>query len=283
MGSNGTSDRAGLARGSLLAYASAVDPDYRAGAPHAVIAAALEAVERCEITRLLILAPPRHGKSRLASELFPAWWKGRNPRRDVVHATYAQDLADDFGRKIRGLMGTPQHLALFPESEVSRESDSIRRFHTVSGGAYYAAGVGGPITGRGGHLLLLDDPYKNRAEADSPVIRRATQDWYTSTFRTRLMNIGKRGCIVIILTHWHDQDIAGFLIREAQAGGEPWTVLKLTARAEEGDVLGRPAGAPLWPEGGFDDEYLTQMEAAVGPRDWAALFQQRPSDRKSVV
>lgn len=197
----------------LASYACYQWPQYQLAAHHRLIARHLEMVERGEIDRLMITMPPRHGKSMLASEFFPAWYMGRNPDHYVVTATYGQELADDFGRKVKNQLEDPIFQEIFPGVALADDSKSAKRFHisketagtwnkeggyehaTTQRGAYYAVGVGGPLTGRGAHLLLIDDPVRNREDAESEVIRKKTKDWYTSTAYTRLMPGGK---IVII-------------------------------------------------------------------------------------
>lgn len=258
----------------LIAYAAYQWPGYRDAAHHRLIARKLEAVERGEIKRLMITMPPRHGKSMLASEFFPAWYLGRNPDHYVVTATYAQDLADDFGRKVKNQIEDESFQAIFPGVRLSGDSKSAKRFnvegsdggyeHTLAQrGAFYAVGVGGPLTGRGAHLLLIDDPVKNREDAESEVMRKKTKEWYTSTAYTRLMPGGR---IVIIQTRWHEDDLTGWLLGEHEHEG--WERLDLPAINDNGEAL--------WPEQ-YDIEALEQIKRAVGPRDWSALYQQRPS------
>ena len=238
---------------------------------HRQIARKLEAVERGDIKRLMIFMPPRHGKSMLASEYFPAWYLGRNPDQYVIAATYAQDLADDFGRKVRNQIVDPSFNEIFPGVGIQNDSTSAKRFHitaqddfsTTQNGAYFAVGVGGPLTGRGAHLLLIDDPVKNREEADSETIRKKVKDWYTSTAYTRLMPGGR---VVIIQTRWHEDDLSGWLLEEHQHEG--WEVLDLPAIDA--------ANKALWPEQ-YPVEALDKIKLAVGQRDWSALYQQRPS------
>lgn len=258
----------------LISYAAYQWPGYRDAAHHRLIARHLEAVERGDIKRLMITMPPRHGKSMLASEFFPAWYIGRNPDHYVVTATYAQELADDFGRKVKNQIEDDAYKAIFPGVSLADDSKSAKRFHidgNVGGyehsisqrGAFYAVGVGGPLTGRGAHLLLIDDPVKNREDAESEVIRKKTKDWYTSTAYTRLMPGGR---IVIIQTRWHEDDLAGWL--QTEHGHEGWTILDLPAINE--------AGEALWPEQ-YDIEALEKIKRALPPRDWSALYQQKPS------
>ena len=258
----------------LIAYAAYQWPGYRDAPHHRLIARKLEAVERGEINRLMITMPPRHGKSMLASEFFPAWYLGRNPDHYVVSAAYAQELADDFGRKVKNQIEDPAFAAVFPGVGLADDSRSSKRFH-IEGqdggiehglkqkGAFYAVGVGGPLTGRGAHLLLIDDPVKNREEADSELIRKKTKDWYTSTAYTRLMPGGR---VVIIQTRWHEDDLSGWLLAEHQHEG--WEVLDLPAIDAK--------GVALWPEQ-YPVETLEKIKLAIGPRDWSALYQQRPS------
>lgn len=256
----------------LSAYSAYQWPQYQDAPHHRLICRKLEAVERGEIPRLIIEVPPRHGKSMLASENFPAWYLGRNPDHYVIAATYAQDLADDFGRKVRNQIQDASFGLVFPGVALRADSQSSKRFAVTSGqdtfttnrdGAYYAVGVGGPLTGRGAHLLLIDDPVKNREEAESEIIRKKTKEWYTSTAYTRLMPGGR---IVIIQTRWHEDDLAGWLEREHSHEG--WDIVKLPAI--------NPNGEPLWPEQ-YDIPALEGIKRAIGPRDWSALYQQQPS------
>jgi predicted phage terminase large subunit-like protein len=258
----------------LIAYAAYQWPGYKDAHHHRLIARHLEAVERGDIKRLMITMPPRHGKSMLASEFFPAWYIGRNPDHYVVTATYAQELADDFGRKVKNQIEDEAYKAIFPGVSLADDSKSAKRFHIDGNaggyehaisqrGAFYAVGVGGPLTGRGAHLLLIDDPVKNREDAESEVIRKKTKDWYTSTAYTRLMPGGR---IVIIQTRWHEDDLAGWLQNEHEHEG--WVVLNLPAINNE--------GLALWPEQ-YDIDALEQIKRALPPRDWSALYQQSPS------
>lgn len=258
----------------LISYAAYQWPGYRDAPHHRLIARHLEAVERGEIKRLMITMPPRHGKSMLASEFFPAWYIGRNPDHYVVTATYAQELADDFGRKVKNQIEDASYQAIFPGVALADDSKSAKRFHidgnlggyehsTGQRGAFYAVGVGGPLTGRGAHLLLIDDPVKNREDAESEIIRKKTKDWYTSTAYTRLMPGGR---IVIIQTRWHEDDLAGWLQTEHEHEG--WVILNLPAISD--------AGVALWPEQ-YDIPALEKIRRALPPRDWSALYQQTPS------
>lgn len=245
-------------------------PAYQTSPHHARIAEALEAVERGELPRLMIDIPPRHGKSELVSVRFPAWYIGRHPDRHIIACSYAASLAYTFSRAARNLLATPEWP--WPQVSLAADAQGVEEWLTTAAGGYVAAGVGGPITGKGADLLLIDDPVKNREDADSPVVRQAQWDWYTSTARTRLQPLA---AIVLCMTRWHDDDLGGRLLAAQRTGGERWEVLRLPALAEEADPLGREQGQALWPEW-FDGAALETIRRTIGPRDWAALYQQRP-------
>jgi hypothetical protein len=157
----------GLAATDLACYAVATHPGFELARHTRAIIDKLEAVEHGKIKRLMIFLPPRHGKSMLTSEIFPAWYLGRHSDRYVVDASYSTDLATDFGRKVRNTIALPLHTAIFPKSKLSEDSGGQQKFNTTANGAYFAVGRGSGLTGRGAHLLLLDDLLKDRAEADT--------------------------------------------------------------------------------------------------------------------
>ena len=199
------------ARSSLLEYVRLTFPQYDAGRHLHEMAAQLEAVERGDSDRTLIIEPPRHGKSLLVSQRFPAWYLGRNPTDEVIHASYGGELAQSFGRRLRNLMMDPKHARIFPGSTLSGDSKAVNLWHTSQDGVYVAAGVGGPITGRGAHLLLIDDPVKNREEAESEIMRNRAWDWYQNDAYRRLMPGGR---VIVVSTRWHDDDLVGRLLKE---------------------------------------------------------------------
>lgn len=184
-----------FARQSLLSFTEYTNPVYQRASHHHLIAEKLEAVERGEIDRLMIFMPPRHGKSELASKRFPAWCLGRDPRRQIIAASYNSDLANDFGRNVRNLVAEPEFREVFPNVTLAPDSQAANRMNTNHGGTYVAAGVGTAVTGRGAHIALIDDPFKDREEADSERRRELVWDWYRSTLYTRLM---PGGAIVLI-------------------------------------------------------------------------------------
>jgi predicted phage terminase large subunit-like protein len=254
-----------LCRQSLVAYAIASWPGYQPGKHHFKLARALERVASGDCKRLIITMPPRHGKSMQASEFFPAWYLGHHPDHYIIHSSYSQELVDGFGRKVRNQLKDELYNAVFPECALSDDSMAQNKFNTTAGGAYFAVGVGGSATGRGAHVALIDDPIKDRESADSETQRQTLKDWYTSVAYTRLM---PGGAIIVIQTRWHEDDLAGWLLREH--AHENWEVLNLPAIEDEDT-----SPKALWPES-YPLERLLQIKQTLPPRDWEALYMQRP-------
>lgn len=252
------------ARRSLLAFAEYTHPSWTTGEHHRRICDMLERVERGEVRRGMIFAPPRHTKSELASRRFPAWFLGRNPTKQIITATYAADFAVDFGADVRDIIRSQDCRNVFPGLALHPDRKAASRWRTTEGGIYIAAGVGGPITGRGAHLALIDDPVKNREDADSARKREKVWRWYNSTLYTRLM---PDAALLLMMTRWHEDDLAGRLLKQ---GG--WEVLELPAIANEDT----DREAALWPEW-FPLEELLEKRSKLPAREWSALYQQRPT------
>ncbi len=250
---------------TLTAFTEYTFPQYRTAEHHRLICEKLEAVERGEIDRLMIFMPPRHGKSELASKRFPAWYLGRNPEKQVITASYNSDLAGDFGRQVRNIVREQRFRNVFPSVTLAEDSQAANRWNTSAGGSYVAAGVGTAVTGRGAHLLLIDDPVKDREEAESETRRETVWNWYSSTAYTRLM---PGGAVILIQTRWHEDDLAGRLLEAEAKGGDKWDKLILPAILSDGNAL--------WPDW-YPIEALNRTKAAIGPRDWSALYQQQPA------
>lgn len=256
-------------RSSLLRYIERLSPEAPPARHHRLLIEKLEAVERGEIKRLMVFMPPGSAKSFYASVMFPGWYLGRNPARNVIAASYGQELADKFGRKVRGFVSGPEWADIFANG-LSKESTSAGRWALQSGGEYYAVGLQGGITGFRADLGIIDDPVKSREEAESPTIRKKIKDAYKDDFWTRL----KPGAaVIVIMTRWHPDDLAGWLLSEQESGGERWEVLSLPMLAEKNDPLGRAVDEPLWPEW-FTSDMIS--EARRDSRKWSALYQQRP-------
>lgn len=232
-----------------------------------------------ELKRVIVTMPPRHGKSERVSKKFPAWHVGKNPTDEIILASYSVDLSRGFSRIARDTLTANRGVfeVTVDKNNQSAESWGIDGYR----GGVTAAGVGGPITGKGARIAIIDDPVKNAEEANSEVMREKVWDWYQSTLYTRLTPDGR---IIVVMTRWHEDDLVGRLLKkekeEIEAGthvGERWTVINFPALAEENDYLGREVGEALWPEFGFDRDRMLQIFADVGSYVANALYQQRPS------
>jgi len=236
----------------------------------------LEEVAKGNILRVIITLPPRHGKSETTSKHFPAWFLGKYPDEDVILTSYAADLAEDHSRKAREILREYGE-SIFGIS-LSSDSSAVNRWG-IEGhrGGLIAAGVGGPITGRGAKVAIIDDPFKGPEDSHSPTQRQKVINWYKSVLRTRL---APGGAIIVMHTRWHEEDLVGYLLNgdggDDESDRENWVVINLPAIAEEDDPLGRELGEPLWPER-FPLEELNKLRRAAGSYYWAALYQQRPS------
>jgi predicted phage terminase large subunit-like protein len=264
----------------LLAFTLQVLPHYQPASLHRYLAAKLEvflaAIEREESPRLLLSMPPRHGKSQLASISFPAYVLGKHPDWPIIHTSYAADLSNDFSRDVRSLLRSPEYQHCFPGVLPASDGGSVERWGIAGRrGVFVSTGVGGPLTGRGAMLAIIDDPVKNAQEADSELLRARQRDWYTSTLYTRLE---KGAGILLIMTRWHEADLAGFVTTGAgtdEPPAEAWEVINLPAIAGKQDPLGRAPGEALWPEK-YDLAALQRIEKQVAPRWWHALYQGTP-------
>ena len=197
---------------------------------------------------------------------------GRNPDKEIIISSYSADLAYDFSRIARNTFREwgPKLWGL----NLADDSGAVGRWGIQRRrGGLVAAGVGGPITGRGAHVAIIDDPFKNYEEAASETIREKVLNWYRSTLRTRL---APGGAIILVMTRWHEKDLAGELEKAMKDGGEKWEIIDLPAYAKEGDVLGRSPGEALWPAR-YPTEELEATKTALGSYLWSALYQQKPS------
>lgn len=224
------------------------------------------------IGRLLLFAPPRHGKSLKVSRLFPAWLFGNLPNTRVIMSSYAVALAKTHSRFVRNLIDSDRYHEFFPSVRIASDTAASTQWDIAEyGGGVIAAGVGGGITGHGAKLAIIDDPIKGRAEAESEVYRERVHDWYSDDLLTRLEEPG--GAIVIMHTRWHTDDLAGWILNGEDAA--EWTVVNLPALAEENDPLGRQPGQALWPER-YDEEKLNKRRARMGEYSFMSLYQQKP-------
>ena len=218
----------------------------------------------------MLFLPPGSAKSTYASVLFPAWYFAQNPKNTIIAASHTGELAQRFGRHVRNLVSINSSTLGYSLAE---DNKAAGRWETNSGGEYFAAGVGGAITGRRADLAIIDDPVKSREEAESQTVREKIIDWYRADLYTRL----KPGAaIVLIMTRWHEEDLGGYLLGEMEKGGDCWRVLKLPALANAtDDPLGREIGEALWPEW-EDADAIARKRQTLGEREFGALYQQDP-------
>ncbi len=282
-----------LSRSNLLAFVKFTMPEYSIGWVHREICARLMKfyvdVVHKRSPRLILTMPPRHGKSEIVSRRFPAWSFGLNPDINIISASYATDLARRMSRDVQKIMDSYYYSRVFPDVFLSNSPFANSRvkkirnadiFEIIRGnGSYRGAGVGTGITGMGCDILNIDDPLKDRKSAESPNVRDAIYDWYTSTAYTRL---APGGGVLLTLTRWHEDDLAGRLLEKMAANdGDSWEIINYPAIAEE-DERHRKKGEPLHPER-YDLEALLRIKKAVGSYEWEALYQQHPSSKSGGI
>lgn len=254
-----------------------VSPEYFFNWHHLALIDACQRLADRQIKRLIVMMPPRHGKSELVSRLFPAWILGRNPAEQIITASYSADLASAMNRDCQKIISSPIYKEIFPDTRLSdgKEIGIVRnnsRFDIVGGkGHYVSAGVGGGITGVGCTVGVIDDPVKNSQEADSPTYRNTAWEWYTSTFKTRF----EPGAVEIICqTRWHEDDLTGRILQIAK--DDPDTeIISFPALCEHPEQY-RQVGEALW-EGKYPRPSLLNIQTEIGSRSWNALYQQRPA------
>ena len=252
------------AREDLIGYVKHTTPHYTVHRFHRQVADALMAVERGEIRRLMISAPPRHGKTQLVSKRFPLWYLGRNPDTQIIHCGYGGTIAEDAGRDLRNLTYNDSHRDVFPQCILLGDSTAVNKWHTTNGGIYIASGIEGAITGRGFHLGIIDDPVRGREAAESEVMQRKAWAWYKSEFFSRRM--GKDNAIVAIGTRWHENDLFGKLLKQ-NIPGEEWVHLRFPAINEDGEAL-CPSLIPL---------KELEVSRLLDAREWNALYMGDPT------
>jgi len=218
---------------------------------------------------LVVTMPPRHGKSELIDRYLPAWWLGTFPQQRIILTSYEAEFAASWGGKARDIFERSCHLW---GHEVNMRSSAAARWDLKQmDGGMITAGAGGPITGKGAHLLIIDDPVKNAEEANSKVMRDKLYDWWRSTAYSRLE---PGGVVIIIQTRWHEDDLAGRVLRD-HADDPDWHAVDFKAVCEGEEALGRVVGDPLWPER-YPIERLDEIRKELGPYWWSSLYQQSP-------
>jgi predicted phage terminase large subunit-like protein len=256
---------------NFLSFVKYVWPEFIEGSHHKIINKKFNDLAEGKIKRLIINMPPRHTKSEFASYLLPAWMIGKNPKLKIIQATHTADLAIDFGRKTKNLVDQENYRELFP-TRLQEDSQAAGKWKTEQGGEYFAAGVGGAITGRGANLLIIDDPHKEQdIRGDGKSFEKA-MNWYTAGPRQRLQ---PGGSIVIVMTRWSTKDVTGQLLKaQSEEGSDQWEVVELPALL--------PDGKPVWPEY-WTSEELLKTKASIPVTNWNAQYMQQPTGDEGAL
>ena len=270
-------------REDLIEFCKHMQPDYKVGKHHRMLADMLMGIEQGIKDRICVNIPPRHGKSQLVSIMFPAWYLGRNPGKKVMMVSHTTDLAVDFGRKVRNLIATDAYKAIFPTVSLAVDSKSAGRWNTNAGGEYYACGIGSSIAGRGADLLLIDDPHSEQdvINGNFEVFEKA-YEWFTYGARTRLM---PGGSVAIIQTRWHMDDLTGRVVTDMSKNdkADQYEIVEFPAILEIPDK--NSSGyiqKPLWPDF-FDLDALLRTKASMPTFQWNAQYQQEPTAEEASI
>jgi predicted phage terminase large subunit-like protein len=259
----------GKAKEDFMSFVKCVWPDFIEGAHHRVIAQKFNDLANKKINRLIVNMPPRHTKSEFASYLLPAWMVGRNPKLKIIQATHTGELAVRFGRKAKTLIDSDEYAKIF-DTRLREDSQAAGRWETAQGGEYFAAGVGGAITGRGADLLIIDDPHSEQDAMSLNAFDNA-YEWYTSGPRQRLQPGGQ---IVLVMTRWSKKDLTGILLKnQKEVKGDQWEVVEFPAIIDE---------QPVWPEYWKLDE-LEKVKVTLPVAKWNAQWMQKPTSEEGAI
>ena len=265
-------EQAQKAQDHFMDFVHGVWPEFIGGRHHKIMAEKFEKLARGEIKRLIVNMPPRHTKSEFASYLLPAWLIGRRPNLKIMQTTHTAELAYRFGRKVRNLMDGEEYRKIFPTTKLREDDKAAGRWGTEQGGEYFAAGVGGAVTGRGADLLIIDDPHSEQ-DALSPTALEHAYEWYTSGPRQRLQ---PGGAIVVVMTRWAENDLTGKVLKQQSKDilADKWEVVEFPALM--------PSGDPLWPEF-WKKEDLLAVKGSLSVGKWEAQWQQNPTSETSAI
>ena len=261
------------AKDDFLSFVKCVWPEFIEGAHHRHVAKKFNDLATGKINRLIINMPPRHTKSEFASYLLPAWMVGRNPKLKIIQATHTGELAIRFGRKAKHLIDSEEYAKIF-KTRLQEDSQAAGRWETAQGGEYFAAGVGGAITGRGADLLIIDDPHSEQ-DALSPTAMENAYEWYTSGPRQRLQPGAK---IVLVMTRWSKKDLTGILLKnQKEVKGDQWEIVEFPAILDHGTHQ-----EPVWPEY-WNKEELEKVKATLPVGKWNAQWMQSPTSEEGAL
>jgi predicted phage terminase large subunit-like protein len=255
----------------FMKFVKVVWPEFIEGKHHKIYAEKLNRIANGELKRLIVNMPPRHTKSEFASHLFPAYYMGRHPKSKLIQTTHTGELAIRFGRKAKNLIESEEYASVFPDVRLAADSKAAGRWESNHKGEYFAAGVGGAITGRGADLLIIDDPHSEQ-DALSPHVLDAHYEWYTSGPRQRLQ---PGGAIVLVMTRWSVKDLTGKLL-DAQSKSEAsdqWEIVEFPAVIND---------KPMW--GNFwDMKGLDSVKASIPLSKWQAQWMQQPTSEEGAL
>ena len=259
-----------LAQKDFLSFVKQIWPEFIEGEHHKIIAEKFNKLASGEIKRLIVNMPPRHTKSEFASTLLPAWMIGNTPKLKIIQTTHTGELAVRFGRKAKTLIDSPEYQEIF-KTRLREDSQAAGRWETAQGGEYFAAGVGGAITGRGADLLIIDDPHSEQDAMNMSALERA-YEWYTSGPRQRLQPGGK---IVCVMTRWNTKDLTGILLKnQSEPKSDQWDLVEFPA------IM--PSGDPVWP-GYWKLDELESVKASLSLGKWNAQWMQNPTSEEGAI
>ncbi|MGL4265389.1 MAG: phage terminase large subunit [Afipia sp.] len=270
--------RIAAAQDSMLGFATSVYPGFKIGPHHKKLAKIFSDVIDGKKKRVIINIAPRMGKSEFSSYLFPAYFLGKYPAKKIIMGTHTASLSEDYGRRIRNLLGTEEYREIFPETSVADDQKAAGKWSTTAGGQYYAAGVGGALAGRGADLFVIDDPH---SEQDVMTNSRLSFDTAWSWFQTGpLQRLMPGGAIIVIMTRWSLLDLTGRLMdyQIKNPAADTWEIVELPAILNEGTDNEKS----LWPEQ-WPLEALLQKKMSFEPRYWSSQFMQQPTAESSAL
>ena len=257
------------AKTDFLSFVKCVWPEFIEGSHHRHIAEKFNELAEGKLKRLIVNMPPRHTKSEFASYLLPSWMVGRNPKLKIIQATHTGELAIKFGRKAKHLIDSEEYHKIF-KTRLQEDSKAAGRWETAQGGEYFAAGVGGAITGRGADLVIIDDPHSEQDAMSESALENA-YEWYTSGPRQRLQ---PGASIVLVMTRWSTKDLTAMLLKaQKEVKGDQWSVIEFPALMDHG---------PVWPEY-WDAEELEKVKATLPVKKWNAQWMQAPTSEEGAL
>lgn len=263
-----------LSKESFLDFIQHVYPGYKVGPHHLKLIQIFEDIAAGKKKRVIVNIAPRHGKSELISYLAPAWFLGKYPQKKIIMGSHTADLAVNFGRRVRNLVGSEAYKDVFPQVELQSDSKSASRWGTNFNGEYFAIGVGGALAGRGADLFIIDDPHSEQeAKTGRPDVFLPAWEWFQSGPLQRLM---PGGAIIVVMTRWSKLDLTGQIIQQMERNEDvdPWEVIEFPAIKDDGTAL--------WPEFWDVDELLAK-KAALDIRYWNAQYMQNPVSEEGAL